>query len=365
MEIKKEKLSWIENVVKKTTQIDADLDVIVPDSKPDIKKILQIDANVETTNCELQNDRILLCGNVYFNVIYMPEDVPMMQSIRVTAPFTDIVAVNGVTPEMDGILKADILSVNYRIINGRKFSVKSVVEAEINVNKTMTIESVSEISGSDIQVKNSHVEFLTKSGQCCKNIVINEKIIIPDTEPAIGEMLNVSAKVNEYSIKLINNKAILKGDAKIMCTYADAVAGDVFSVNTVVPFTEIFDIDGIRTDDLCNAMVETTICEYNCVENSAGEVRSVETKSVLSVNASVMRDEKCVVVGDCYATDKRLDIVTVDINLPQKINNVDHNDTIKTNITVADNEPMVKKVYDVFSKENIMKVTRMKAYQNK
>ena len=129
MDVKKEKLSWIENVTVKTTQLEADMDVIVPDVKPDIKKILQIDADVDAKNCEVQNERVILNGNVYFNVIYLPDNADMLQSIRVTVPFTDVVSISGVEPKMECNYSADVLSVSYKIINGRKqvFSQKRTI----------------------------------------------------------------------------------------------------------------------------------------------------------------------------------------------------------------------------------------------
>ena len=353
MDIKKEKISWIENVAKKRTQIDADLDVIVPDSKPDIKKILQIDANVETTTCELQNDRVLLCGNVYFNVIYLPEDTLTLQSIRVTAPFTDIVAINGVNPDMDCMFETDVLSINYKIINGRKFSVKCVIEAVLNIKHTPCVEIVTEITDNAVQIQNDDVNLLKRSARCNKKIDINEKIIVPDSEPAISEVLNLSAKVNEYSVKLINNKAIIKGDIKFTCTYVEAVNNDIVTLNRVAPFTEILDIDGVKTEDLYSARIEIKSCDYNCEVTPSGETRGIETKSSLNVDIFTMRDEKCIIVQDCYATDKELQLTTNDIIIPKKINDVECNDTLKTSVNVGESDPVIERVYDVFSKAYI------------
>ena len=357
MEIKKEKLSWIENVAKKSTQIDADLDVIVPDSKPDIKKILQIDANTDVTTCEIQNDRVLLCGNVYFNIVYLPEETDVLQSIRVTVPFTDIVAINGVSPEMDCMFEADILSVNYKILNGRKFSVKSVVEAALNIRSTASVELVSGISDCDIQVQNDDVELLKQCARCNKNIEINEKIVVPDTEPAINEVLNISTKVNEYTIKLINNKAIIKGDIKLSCTYVEAVNHKITGINSVVPFTEIIDIEGISAEDVCNARIESKICEYNCAETTDGEIRCIETKSSLCVDISALRDNKCAIVSDCYAVNKDLELVTSEVRIPRKVNDISYNDTLKTSLNVGENEPLIDRVYDVFSKAYVENVS--------
>lgn len=357
MEIKKEKLSWIENVTKKITQIDVDLDVIVPDSKPDIKRILQVDADIDAASCDMQNDRVVLSGNVCFNIVYQPEEISRIQSIKVNAPFTDVVTVNSVTPEMDGIYNADILSVNYKIINGRKFSVKSVVEGEICVKDTVSAEPVAMIDDCDIQVKNTNVDLLMKVARCNQQININERIVVPDAEPAIGEVLKATGKLNEYTVKLINNKAIVKGESKIVCTYVDAVNEEINTINSVVPFTEIFDLDGVNSDDICISRIQAKICEFNCAENLDGETRSVEIKCVLDVEISVMRDLKSMVVHDCYSVSQNIEMKTLNNRIPKRVADVNYNDTLKTSISVENDDPLIERIYEVFSKAYIEDVS--------
>ena len=357
MDVKKEKLSWIENVTVKTTQLEADMDVIVPDVKPDIKKILQIDADVEAKNCEVQNERVILNGNVHFNVIYLPDNADMLQSIRVTVPFTDVVSISGVEPKMECNYSADVLSVSYKIINGRKFSVKSIIEAVLDIKKPVNFESLSEIDDSEIQVKKTGFNLMLRSGRCNKNILMNEKIIIPDSEPSIGEILNVNAKVNEYSIKVINNKVIVKGDVKIACTYVEAGNGTIATINHVAPFTEIFDVDGVNSDDYSNIILETAACEFGCEENASGEIRSIEVSSFIKANISAYRNVECNFIKDCYCTTKQIKIDTAKVKLPQNMSVVNFNDTLKSNLTIADSEPSVERVYDAFSKAYIENVS--------
>lgn len=357
MEIKKEKLHWIENITDKKIQIETDVDVIVPDSKPDIKKILQIDANVESASCEIQNDRSLVCGNVCFNVIYLPDDSKLVQNIKITTPFTDIIAMNGMDSTMEGNVEIDVLSINYKILNGRKFSVKCIVESMLKVQKTVETEIVSAIEDNEIQVKNSEVDILVRSGRCCKNIVINDRVIVPESESSIGEVLNVAAKINEYSVKLINNKAIIKGDIKIICTYAEAVNGEIATVNCVAPYTEILDIDGIKADDMCNAQIKVGNCEYNCAESDDGEVRNVEVKCSLIAEVVAFSEVKRVMIDDCYSTRTALNTDFTKIKLPRKICDINQNDTLKTNIVLTENEPMLERIYDAFSKAYIEEIS--------
>lgn len=351
MEVKKEKISWTETIANKTFQIQTDADVIVPDTKPDIRKILQVDAHARMTSHELQSDRIIVNGMVKYNIVYMPDDDTKQPHCIITQmPFTDVVSFNGIEPRMQGELEAEIVGVNYRIINGRKFSVKSMVEVVAKISKTEDIECVCSIDDDSVQVKNEEAEYLVRSAECEKVFTVNEKIVVPQSETAIGEVLKVTPKISEYTTKVISNKIILKGEVQLTCTYADASENEIISVNNIIPFTEILDVDGVKADDICNVKIIVADYNYNCEENADGEIRSLEVQSEIVAKVTALREEKINILCDCYATCCEVNLKTKMINLPQKITDVEYQDTFKAQIEVEDDEPEISRIYDVFSK---------------
>jgi hypothetical protein len=49
-------------------------DIIVPDIKPDIAKVLQVDANAVVTSKECQTDKFVAEGKVSINILYIGDD---------------------------------------------------------------------------------------------------------------------------------------------------------------------------------------------------------------------------------------------------------------------------------------------------
>jgi len=360
MELKKEKISWIEKIANKSFVVSTDADVIVPDTKPDIKKILQVDAHAKMTSTELQTDRILVCGNVNFNIIYMPDDDSNKpQNMKVQTPFTDVVSFKGITPGMRGDFDAEISGVNYRIINGRKFSVKSSVEISTQINNVKSVDRVCSIEDESVQVRSNEIEFMSRSAEYEKSFSVNEKIMISQSEASACEILKVTPKISEYTVKVISNKVILKGEIQFICAYVDVVDGHINSVSSIAPFTEILDVDGIKADDMCNLRLIALDCNYNCEEDASGEIRGIETQTDILVKLSALREEKIAVLDDCYATMSRLNAVKEIANLPKKIAEVDYQDTLKTQITLKDSDPQISKVYEAFSKAYIEKMEQV------
>ncbi|MBQ2897511.1 MAG: DUF3794 domain-containing protein [Clostridia bacterium] len=356
MEIKKEKISWTEKVADKTFVVNTDSDVIVPDTKPDIKKILQVDACAKMTNSEIQNDRILVNGNVYFNIIYIPDDnTEALQSIKTQTPFTDVVSFKGINPQMVGTFEADIAGVNYKIINGRKFSVKSSVEISALIGQFVNTDCVNNIVDDNVQTKSKEIVFLSNSANYAKSFAVNEKIIIPQSEASAAEVIKVTPMINEYTTKIISNKVILKGEVKLSCAYTNSVDAEIKVISGIVPFTEILDVDGIKAEDLTNIKLFVADNSYSCQEDANGEIREIETASEILVKLFALREEKLDVVSDCYATTSKLKTETVVANLPKKICDINYEETFKTQINIAENEPKIGKIYDAFSKAYIEK----------
>ena len=75
-------------VAKKSLQTVAEGDVIVPDIKPDIGKILEVEAEMMVHKTEVLQERVNVSGSVLFSVIYLPEEEGQnVKSIRTTQPF--------------------------------------------------------------------------------------------------------------------------------------------------------------------------------------------------------------------------------------------------------------------------------------
>ena len=73
MELVKENVTVNQVSCKGDTQVLVDEDIIVPDVKPDILKILQLDAVSCITNKEITNGRVNVTGRVDLKILYIPD----------------------------------------------------------------------------------------------------------------------------------------------------------------------------------------------------------------------------------------------------------------------------------------------------
>ena len=89
--VKNDNLAVCTAVCHIKSDFGTECDVIVPDSKPDIARVLQLSATVKVTNCETQNDRVIASGTVKFNILYLADnDEKSVKSIETSCVFSNL-----------------------------------------------------------------------------------------------------------------------------------------------------------------------------------------------------------------------------------------------------------------------------------
>ena len=94
MELTKNTINICDTVAKGRTQAMTDGDVIVPDTKPDILKLIQVDSDASITDKYIENGRLILCGRVVYKILYVPDrENEKIKSIETSMEFRQAVDV--------------------------------------------------------------------------------------------------------------------------------------------------------------------------------------------------------------------------------------------------------------------------------
>ena len=90
MELIKENIKVNDVVINASTQKTIDGDIIVPDSKPDILKILQVDEVSCITEKEVCEGRLSIKGRVDLKILYIPDsETECIKSILTSLDFEE------------------------------------------------------------------------------------------------------------------------------------------------------------------------------------------------------------------------------------------------------------------------------------
>ena len=109
-------------------QMTLDNDFNVPDSKPDIERLIPEKGRLNIRDIKAAKDKCMIRGELVFGVLYMgDEGNGQLQSIEGTIPFEETVNMDGLD-DMDTIsLRWDMEDLRTGMINSRKISVRSIL----------------------------------------------------------------------------------------------------------------------------------------------------------------------------------------------------------------------------------------------
>ena len=128
------KLKLVDMKKKEPARIMIEEDILVPDVKPDLARILAMDGKIrllerEIHTGQMETDRIRISGDLMLQTLYVPENTvegePIV-AIESRIPFKNETEMK-VGPDSDIALAPGIESIDFSVVNERKFRIRATV----------------------------------------------------------------------------------------------------------------------------------------------------------------------------------------------------------------------------------------------
>lgn len=130
------------------TQAVVEGDVVVPDSKPDVDKIISMNGWVVITDKEAVEDKVIVDGVVNVKSLYISyEGEQALHHLEGSFGFTQQIDLPGASGRMDAEVKADIEHLDFGMINSRKLNVKCVLNLTGKVSEKSEVDVIRDIKG--------------------------------------------------------------------------------------------------------------------------------------------------------------------------------------------------------------------------
>lgn len=357
MDMKKRDIVLNKTAAETSSSVVVECDIIVPDVKPDLLKILQTDAVVVLNKKEVTDGGYSIGGRVDFTVLYVPESAKGVCSLSASADFTDNeshpLAKNGMF--MDAA--AEIEHLEFNLINSRKINIKAVVGIDMQMMEKLPLSIPSELEGEGIMMKKEKLSGLCRVLQKNDEIKLTDELSIPQGKPTIETLLKSDVALRNKEIKVIAGKIVAKGELSICSLYISEGDGMATFVENCMPFTEILDAQGISEDNYNNIDFHVIKSNVNAIPDADGDLRTLDCDIKLGV--SISSDEKVSedVIADVYSTSKKLNINSNNIEVDSLTSSVEISHTIKENIMPEEELPPISHIYNVVAKPYISSAT--------
>lgn len=355
MELIKENLEFSEVRCKKSTVVYVDGDVIVPDVKPDILKILQVDAVSRITDKEILDGEIRIKGTVKYNILYVPEsEEDCIKSITSEMDFSHTIDKIDTSGEIYPKIMSDVERVEFNLLNSRKLNIKTAVgiecvcwgKKEILVSKSIDDERAEAIYDT---LRVHKIDVFAERG-----IGLRDRLEIPAGVSGISEILKMDVSISGREIKAITGKAILKGNVEVSVLYLD-MEKNIQSVNSELPFTEIAEIFDLEED--AKSLVEYRVGEYDyqVSMDADGEARCVDFD--ISIIAEITSDgiEECEIMSDCFCPGKPARLILEEVASDRVVSTESSQHTVKDVVSPDKKSPGITSVYNVIPRPIVTK----------
>lgn len=336
-----------------SVQIIIENDIIVPDTKPDIERVLFSDGDAYILNTEVDDENISMEGVIRHKILYI-EDSPEQNiiALNISTDFEHSMDVANINKGMDSRVKCDVEHVECQIVNGRKVNVKVILRIKSSITEENEYYFINDIENNeDIQIQRNSVsinKFIGTNQDIC---IIKESFEVPTENPSIRDILRNDIKVTDIEYKITGNQVILKGVASIQTLYAgDDKERSIRFMEQEVPFTQILDLHDVSEESDLQIDCQIQNYSFELSEDQDGEFRFMDGEIHVNVWVSGSVKEELDIITDTYGLRTDLSLERAKVSMEELVASNRSQVVLKETLIAKDDYPEIIEVFNVFSK---------------
>ncbi len=340
-------------VSRDSVQIIIENDIIVPDTKPDIGRILFADGDAYILHTIVDDGNILMDGIIRHKILYA-EDSPEQNitALNVSTDFDHSMDVPGIIEGMEGRVKCNIEHVECRIVNGRKVNVRAILRIKSKIIEENEYYYINDVEDNEnIQILRNSVSINKFIGTGQDVCIIKESFEVPSGNPSIREILRNDIRIVDIECKATDNKMILKGDANIQTLYTgDDGERSIKFMEHEITFTQVLDLPGIDEGSEIQIGYEVQNYSFEPLEDEDGELRFMDGEIHVMIQAIGSIKEEMDIITDTYGVRTDLSLESVKVSIEELVAENKSQAVIKETLTAEDDSPEIIEIFNVFSR---------------
>ena len=345
IEISRESLDYTCDKCGRQLQYISDCDIIVPDSQPDVLRILEVQAVEQINDKSVSRDYINIGGYVSYNILYVGDDEEnALYSIDYSAPFTQQIPAKGADDNVKCHITSHIVHTEYSLHNSRKLNVKSAVNFMAHAYSTEGISVVTYAGGEEaLPCRMGNINSFNVANMAEHSFHIEEQCQVADGFE-ISRILRYSVETSDTELKVVVNKVVVKGNLVVKTLYLSD--GEICTSVNEIPFTQIIDAESVQPDMY-------TTADF-CIKNPevTRELDTDATMTAFRVNADICvnvitYDERNIdYISDIYSPDYNIGVHRVDVCASELADAVSGQCIVSDSVRL-DNGEIIEKVYSL------------------
>jgi len=209
-------LRLVDLIPCEAVRIRVEEDILVPDTKPDLAEILHMDGVLQYAESERNHS-----GELRLQTLYVPQGKGADRSIiaiESRIPFQQGKPREG-EETLDVKASAKLESLEYRVINERKFRVKAVVLVEGRQYRKRRLELFQGLKEDEVQMLQEKIVVTDVVQRKTEPLELEEDLMLPDAMPEVGKILRCDVTLTESHKQISRDKVVISGTAQYNVLY--------------------------------------------------------------------------------------------------------------------------------------------------
>ena len=219
MELKKETVQMLRVKSKAASQVTFDEDYNVPDTRPDIGRMIQSKAEISMDEVRLSEGRAFLKGSLNVDMLYVGEKEGRIYSLAAKLPVDETVNLEGIEGGDKLCLNWEMEDLSIHVIHSRKLNIKAIVTFYAAVDETTGIQIPVALEEEDISVKKKRVELMSLCIHKKDTLRIKEDIELAANRPNVESLLWHTIEHRNLDLRVEKDKIRVKGELAVFILY--------------------------------------------------------------------------------------------------------------------------------------------------
>ncbi|MBU3803237.1 MAG: DUF3794 domain-containing protein [Candidatus Cellulosilyticum pullistercoris] len=308
VELIKKPITVDEMAKKESVQVIKERDLIVPDGKPDLQSVIQLDGNICIDQIDVSQDRVMYRGKINVCILYRSiGNSKCMYTMKGSIPIEDFVILEGVNKDQRIDFNYDIEHMSYNILNERKVNVKAIMQISVEATGCKETNIITDIQAdSMIETKEEEIQIVSLCNEKEDKIIVKEDLTVASSKPCIGEILKSCLKLQDEQVKRTDSEIKYNGMIEVITMYEVAGDEDIQIVTHRVPFEG--SIESPQEDNEmywdCKLSVEPSYMQVS--PDYDGEDRIIECEFIVTAKYCTYNKSTYDTVSDIYCPGKKI-----------------------------------------------------------
>ena len=299
MERIKTEMNAYTTVLLKNVVCEESADAIVPDTEPDLLRIICAQGSVDLQEESFQKDRAMVSGTIRACVLYLPEKEEKPRKIEIPISFAHMEEAKGIGEGCQGMIGCTVLHVHARGVNSRKISVTASLQVSYEVYRKTKTELCTDILSPEypLEILQGKKVISLPVKMQSKPLTILEDLELTEKNSAF---LPPRCEIQTEDMKMMPGKAVIRGSARVQQTVLRE-DGQITAITHQLPFTHILEMEEGEEGDL--PQISFGVRNISCVQRDDHTISVGVTADTL---LRVYEEREIPMILDLYQMDHDL-----------------------------------------------------------